>query len=285
MNHVPQTEKLSRNNTPGHYLHFVVFDVFIRFARRTASSDTITSIRQQQTMKFLLSVLLLTLLRLDGILGRSLSLELYNPCIALFIGKMDEDGSLGLGEGLAASDAGDGGPKVEIGFEEQGYVTFFNPDPVQQWVGNIGSGDMLKLDQDYGLVLLDVDDEVLKTFFQKRCEGNMMHLDTDGFTSFTIGNHLVGHLDGSGNDVHLDCIQGRHAKGGRSLGLIDLPNPFKVMFMGIMNEGDLLGLDEGLAASDPEGGGPKVEIGLEEQGYVAVFNPDLDKQHWRWRQA
>jgi hypothetical protein len=50
----------------------------------------------------------------------------------LFIGKMDEGGLLGLGEGLAASDTKDGGPKVEIGLEEQGYVAFSNPDLVQQ---------------------------------------------------------------------------------------------------------------------------------------------------------
>jgi hypothetical protein len=42
------------------------------------------------------------------------------------------------------------------------YFTLFNPDLVQQWVSNIGRGDMLKLDQDYGLVLLDVDDVVFK---------------------------------------------------------------------------------------------------------------------------
>jgi hypothetical protein len=61
-------------------------------------------------------------------------------------------------------------------------------------------------------------DEVLKTCFQKRCEGTMtMHLDTDGFVSFTIGNHLVGHLDGSGNAIHLDCIQGRRSRKGRQV--------------------------------------------------------------------
>ncbi len=48
--------------------------------------------------------------------------------------------------------------------------------------------------------------------------------------------------------------------------------------MGIMDEGDSLGLGEGLAASDPEGGGPNVEIGLQEPSYVAVFNPDPVQQ-------
>ncbi len=77
---------------------------------------------------------------------------------------------------------------------------------MDKWISNIGGGDRLELHEDYGLVLLDEDDEVLETLFQKRCDGTTtMQLDTDGFVSFPIGGHIVGHLDASGNAVHLDC--------------------------------------------------------------------------------
>lgn len=48
-------------------------------------------------------------------------------------------------------------------------------------------------------------------------------------------------------------------------------NPFDVVFTGMMDEGDYLERGKGLAAA---AGTPKVEIGLEEQGFVALFNPD-----------
>lgn len=142
---------------------------------------------------------------------RSLGFDLPNPFNVKYIATMEEGDLFGKGEGLAAAD---GHPKVEFGLEKAGYVAVYNPDPFQQWGGSI-SAETFKLDDESGVVLSDKRDEVIKTLFEKRCDGAMkMYLTKDGIIVFEIQDVIVDSLDASGNPNHLDCPC--HEGGSRS---------------------------------------------------------------------